>query len=56
MNKVYRREVRRDRSKSPCCMDTEYSIDGGVTWITPKAYFAWVDTVIVVEDYYKSFK
>jgi len=45
---VLRRENWKDRTAAPCTMVTEYSIDGGKTWMSRKEFHQWHDSLIEI--------
>jgi len=46
---VLRRENWKDRTAPPCTMVTEYSIDGGKTWMSRKEFHRWHDSLIEIK-------
>jgi len=54
--KVLHRMNWKDRSAPPCTMVDEYSIDGGVTWISRSEFHQWHDDLIEIVNTYPSAK
>ena len=46
----------KDRSKAPCTMVDQYSIDGGKTWMSRSEFHQWHDDLIEIVNMYPSAK